>query len=64
LQQDLEGIGPTRSYYLDVADLPDAAPPPAPLSMFTRLGKTLSVAGAGMPYMLGLRRGRRTTAAV
>jgi hypothetical protein len=64
VQQDLEGIGPTRSYYVDVAELPDAAPPPAPPPVLTRLGKTLSVAGAGMPYMLGLRRGRRTTPAV
>ena len=62
--QDLEGIGPTRSYFVDVADLPDATPPPADPSLLTRLGKTLSVAGAGMPYMLGLRRGRRTSAAL
>ena len=57
--QDLEGIGPTRAYVVDVADISDPAPPPADPSILTRVGKTLSVAGAGMPYMLGLRRGRR-----
>ena len=61
VMQELDGIGPTRSYVVDVADLPGSSPPPAAPSMLTRLGKTLSVAGAGMPYMLGLRRGRRTS---
>jgi hypothetical protein len=60
--QDLEGIGPTRAYFVNVADLPDSTPPLPTPSPLTRLGRTLSVAGAGMPYMLGLRR-RRATAA-
>ncbi len=28
--QDLDGIGPTRAYFVDVADLSDAMPPLAP----------------------------------
>jgi hypothetical protein len=60
--QDLEGIGSTRAYFVDVADLPDSVPPPLAPSPLARLGRTLSVAGAGMPYMLGLRRGRRRAA--
>ena len=60
--QDLEGIGPVRSYFVDVADLSDPAPVPAS-SLVARLGRTLSVAGNGMPYMLGLRRRRRAASA-
>jgi hypothetical protein len=61
--QDVEGIGPVSAYFVDVADLTSSLPPlPAP-SMLGRLGRTLGVAGAGLPYMLGLRRGRRTAAA-
>jgi hypothetical protein len=60
--QDLEGIGPTRAYVVDVADLPGPTPPPPPdPTLFARLGRTLTVAGAGMPYMLGLRRRRATS---
>jgi hypothetical protein len=59
--QDLEGIGPVRAYFVDVADFPvSLRPVPAP-SLLGRIGRTLAVAGAGMPYMLGLRR-RRSTA--
>jgi hypothetical protein len=61
--QDLEGIGPTRAYAVDVADLadPERQPIPDP-TMLARLGRTLGVAGAGMPYLLGLRRRRATSA--
>lgn len=59
--QDLEGIGPIRSYFVDMADLADSTPPSAPApSMVARLGRTLNLAGTGMPYMLGLRRRRAT----
>jgi len=64
VSQDIEGIGPVRAYFMDVADLPG---PPARLpdqSLVGRLGRTLVVAGTGLPYMLGLRRGRRTASAV
>jgi len=57
LSEDLEGIGPVRTFYVDVDDLGSLPPLPAP-SMVTRLGKTLVVAGTGLPYMLGLRRRR------
>ena len=61
--QQVEGIGEVRAYFVDVADLPSPPPIPDP-SLAVRLGKTLVVAGAGMPYMLGLRRRRRTAATV
>ena len=63
IPQELEGIGSVRSFFVDVA--PDtAAPPPllGPALLGTalpgRVGRTLRLAGAGLPYMLGLRRTR------
>jgi hypothetical protein len=58
--QDLEGIGPSRSYFLDVADLPGSRPPLPEPSMLERLGRTLAVAGSGLPHMLAPRRRPRT----
>jgi hypothetical protein len=61
--QDLEGIGPVRAYFVDVADLPGSLPPLPVPSLPARIGRTLAVAGSGLPHMLGLRRGRRTAPA-
>jgi hypothetical protein len=60
VSQDIEGIGEVRAYFVDVADLPSTVTPLPDPSVATRIGKTLVVAGAGLPYMLGLRRRRRT----
>jgi hypothetical protein len=60
---DLEGIGPVRAFFVDVADLPGSLPPLSKPPLLGRIGRTLAVAGAGMPQMLGLRRGRRTASA-
>jgi hypothetical protein len=54
--QDLEGIGPSRSYFLDVADLPDSLPALPDPPVLRRISRTLAVAGSGLPHMLGLRR--------
>jgi hypothetical protein len=54
--QDLEGIGPVRSYFVDVADLPGSLPPLPDPPWLGRIGRTLAVAGSGLPHMLGLRR--------
>lgn len=61
--QDLEGIGSVRAYFVDVADLPAPLPPLPDPSLVGRIGRTLAVAGSGMPHMLGLRRRRRTASA-
>ena len=62
--QELEGIGPSRAYFVDVADLASSTPPATPrASLLARLGRTLTVAGTGMPYMLGARGRRRVTSA-
>jgi hypothetical protein len=64
VSQDLEGIGPVVAHYVDVADLVGTLPPLPKPSVLGRLGKTLSVAGAGLPYMVGLRRPRREAPAL
>jgi hypothetical protein len=63
VSQDLEGIGPVRGYFVDVEDLASSLPPLPDPSWPGRLGRTVAVAGRGLPYMLGLRRLRRTASA-
>jgi hypothetical protein len=62
VSQNLEGIGPVRSYFVNLVDVPGALPPLPEPSLFGRVGRTLAVAGSGLPHMLGLRR-RRTASA-
>jgi hypothetical protein len=56
LEQELEGLGRVRTYFLDLgplaADLPHAPTPALP----KRLGETLRVMGRGIPYLLGPKR--------
>jgi uncharacterized protein DUF2652 len=63
IAQDLEGIGPVRTYFVDVADI--AAPVallPDP-SWLRRLGGTVGMVGQGLPYVVRLRRPRPTGSA-
>jgi Protein of unknown function (DUF2652) len=58
IAQDLEGIGPVRTYFMDVEDI---AAPLAPLpdpSWPRRFGGTLGMVGRGLPYILRRRRPR------
>ena len=61
--QELEGIGRVRTYFVEIEDLADSPPPLLDPSWLERLGRTVDVAGRGLPYMLGLRRSRRTASA-
>jgi hypothetical protein len=63
ISQDLDGIGPVRTYFVDVEDLAGTLPPVPDPSLLRRFGGTLGMAGRGLPYMLRLRRPRRTAAA-
>lgn len=64
LSADLEGFGSVRAFYVDVTELDGAgAPSPTAPSWRGRLGRTAYAAGAGLPYMIGLRRPRRAAAA-
>lgn len=56
---ELDGIGPVRAYFVGIEDVAGSPLPPMDLGLPGRLGRTLGVAGRGMPYMLGLRRRRR-----
>ena len=61
--QDLEGIGPVRTYFVEVEDL---AGPPAPVpdpSLLRRVGETVAILGGGARQQLRLRRPRRTASA-
>jgi Protein of unknown function (DUF2652) len=56
IAHDLEGIGPVRTYFMDVQDI---AAPPAPLpdpSWTRRVGGTIGMVGRGLPYILRRRR--------
>ncbi len=59
LPQEVEGLGTIVTYVAGVEGLAGSlAPLPEP-GLLQRLGRTVDVAGRGMPYMLGLRRRRR-----
>jgi hypothetical protein len=58
IAQNLEGIGPVRTYFIDVEDI---AAPLAPLpdpSWPRRIGGTFGMVGRGLPYVLRRRRPR------
>jgi hypothetical protein len=57
--QDLEGIGPVRTYFADIADVAGSVPPLPDPPLLRRVGRTVDVVGRGLPYMVGLRRRRR-----
>jgi hypothetical protein len=62
VSQELEGIGRASAYFVAIEDVAGALPPPPDPSWPSRIGRTLDVAGRGLPYMLGLRRRRRVAA--
>jgi Protein of unknown function (DUF2652) len=59
IEQDMEGIGPVRTYVANIDGVAGSLPPLPKPSLLGRLTTTVYVAGRGMPYMLGLRRTRR-----
>jgi hypothetical protein len=63
IEQDLEGIGSVRTYFIDVGDLAEPLPPLQDPPAVRRVGRTVGLVGRGLPYMLGLRRPRRTSSA-
>jgi Protein of unknown function (DUF2652) len=63
VSEDLEGIGPVRTYFVDVGRI--AGPPPAlpEPSVVSRLGATVGMLARGVPYRLGLKRRRHESPA-
>ena len=63
ISQDLEGIGPVRTYFVKVEDLAGPhAPVPDPSSL-RRVGETVGILGRGLRYKLRPRRPRQTASA-
>lgn len=63
ISQDLEGIGPVRTYFVEVEDLAGPLAPVPDPSWFRRFGETGAMLGRGLQYKLRLRRPRRTAPA-
>ena len=63
ISQDLEGIGPVRTYFVEVEDL---AGPPTPVpdpAWPRRVGETVAILGRGLRYKVRVPRPRRTAPA-
>jgi hypothetical protein len=56
IDQELEGLGRVRAYFLDLEDITEPLPPAPPPSLAKRLGITLRTVQGGAPYVMGLRR--------
>ena len=63
ISQDLEGIGQVRTYFVEIEDLAGPLPPVPDPSWLRRFGGTVGILCRGLPYMLRLRRSRRTAPA-
>jgi hypothetical protein len=63
ISQDLEGIGPVRTYFVEIEDLAGPLAPVPDPSWLQRFGGTVGILGRGLPYMLRLRRPRRSAPA-
>jgi hypothetical protein len=59
IAQDLEGIGPVRTYFVDVEDLAGPLAPVPDPPWLRRFGGTVGILGRGVRYKLHLRRPRR-----
>jgi hypothetical protein len=63
ISQDLEGIGPVRTYFVEVEDLAGPLAPVPDPSWPRRFGETVAILGRGLRHKLRLRRPRRTAPA-
>ena len=56
IQQELEGIGAARAYFVEVESIAGPLLPGPDPSLASRFVVTVGILGRGLPYMLGLRR--------
>jgi uncharacterized protein DUF2652 len=56
LDQELEGLGRVKAYFIDLSNLAETLPPAPAAPLPKRLGETLRVVGRSTPYLLGLKR--------
>jgi hypothetical protein len=60
ISQDLEGIGPVRTYFVEVEDLAGTVAPVPDPSWLQRVGGTVGILGRGVRHKLRLERPPRT----
>ena len=53
---ELDDLGPTQAYYVDLRDCAAALPPPKPLPMPARLVRHVKLICRSVPYILGLKK--------
>ena len=58
LEQELEGLGRTQTYWLDIADIAGESATPPTATFAHRVRETGGVIGRSLPYLLGIRRFR------
>ena len=63
IQQQLEGLGSTSLYFVDLARFALAPSPPPKPTLPRRLRETLDVGFRGLPTVIGVRRSRRVAGA-
>jgi hypothetical protein len=56
VEQDLEGLGQVRAYFVDLRELSEPLPPVPGPRLGTRIAVTLRTIMGGAPYVFGLRR--------
>jgi len=56
VDQDLEGLGRVRAYFVDLRELAEPLPPVVGPRLGTRIAVTLRTIMGGAPYVVGLRR--------
>ncbi|MHB8877556.1 MAG: DUF2652 domain-containing protein [Myxococcaceae bacterium] len=56
LTHDFEGIGPTRTHYVDLAALGDEGAEAQPRGFFGKLWEKVKMELRGLPYLLGLKK--------
>jgi hypothetical protein len=59
IQEDLEGLGSTSLYFVDLAEFALPRPPPPKATLPRRLGQQISIGFRSFPTVLGLRKPRR-----
>ncbi|WP_029432260.1 DUF2652 domain-containing protein [Blastococcus sp. URHD0036] len=62
IAQDLEGIGPVQTFYVDVEDIAAPLAPASEPSFLVRIGATLDMVGRGLPHVIPRRRARSLAA--
>jgi hypothetical protein len=55
ITEELEGIGETPLYFVDLGEIAGDLPEPPEPSVGGRIRETATILGRGMPYLLGLK---------